>query len=67
MCFQFDIVAITKKFVDLHLDYAEVFEAAINRTISHGEPINLPIWYIDPTNKDAIKVNDGKIYLTYTK
>jgi hypothetical protein len=54
-------VAIIKKFVVLHEEYADEILNAMNNSITDGTPVNPPIWWVDPTNADALKVNDGKL------
>ncbi|XP_068907022.1 myogenesis-regulating glycosidase-like isoform X1 [Tenebrio molitor] len=54
----FDGVAIIKKFVALHEEYADEILNAMNNSITDGTPVNPPIWWVDPTNADALKVND---------
>lgn len=36
----------------------------MDASIANGTPVNPPIWWIDPYNEDALKVNDGKINYT---
>lgn len=39
----------------------------MNECIKTGAPLNPPIWWVDPTDKTAHKINDGKlrIYINY--
>jgi alpha-glucosidase (family GH31 glycosyl hydrolase) len=30
----------------------------MDNSIANGTPVNPPIWWVDPTNADALKVND---------
>jgi len=32
----------------------------MQQAIDNGTPVNPPIWWIDPTNVEAHKINDGK-------
>ncbi|KAJ3631195.1 hypothetical protein MTP99_012339 [Tenebrio molitor] len=54
----FDGEAIIKKYVALHEEYADEILNAMNNSIKDGTPVNPPIWWVDPTNADALKVND---------
>ncbi|KAJ3658461.1 hypothetical protein Zmor_010196 [Zophobas morio] len=54
----FDGVAIIKKFVALHDEYTDSILNAMENSISTGTPVNPPIWWVDPTNPDALKSND---------
>ena len=48
------MIALRNKYSSLIVDLAK--EAAIT-----GAPINRPIWWIDPTNKEAMKIDSGTI------
>lgn len=42
----------------------------MEQAIIYGTPVNPPIWWIDPTNPEAHKINDGKfvkIYRLYSR
>jgi hypothetical protein len=45
----------------LHEEYADEILNAMNNSITDGTPVNPPIWWVDPTNADALKVDDGKL------
>lgn len=32
----------------------------MKKAVSTGEPINPPIWWVDPLNAQAHKINDGE-------
>lgn len=53
-------IEICRTFTDLHAQYTdeimEVFEEAVKR----GEPVNPPIWWVDPTDQVAHGISDGK-------
>ena len=43
----------------LHATYAPmIIELANNATMS-GEPINRPVWWIDPNDAEALNIDDG--------
>lgn len=48
-----------KNFVELHENYTEVIIEAMNKTIETGTPTNAPIWWIDPTDPEALACDDG--------
>ena len=48
------MIALRNKYSSLIVDLAK--EATIT-----GAPINRPIWWIDPTNKEAMKIDSGKM------
>ena len=44
----------------LHASYAaKIIELAEN-SVASGEPINRPIWWIDPTDQEALAIDSGK-------
>ena len=44
----------------LHADYAaKIIELAEN-SVASGEPINRPIWWLDPNDQEALAVDSGK-------
>ena len=44
----------------LHADYAtKIIELAEN-AVESGEPINRPIWWVDPTDQEALAIDSGK-------
>ncbi|RZB39964.1 putative family 31 glucosidase [Asbolus verrucosus] len=54
----FDGLEIIKKYVALHEQYADEILNAMNNSITNGIPVNPPIWWVDPLNVEALKVND---------
>lgn len=51
---------ITRKFVDLHDQFTDIIIEAMDHSIMHGHPVNAPIWWIDPTNEDALACDTRK-------
>ena len=44
----------------LHADHAaKIIELAEN-SVSSGEPVNRPIWWLDPTDQEALAIDSGK-------
>lgn len=43
----------------LHADYAPMIIELANNATASGEPINRPIWWIDPKNAEALNIDDG--------
>ncbi|XP_069697295.1 myogenesis-regulating glycosidase-like [Periplaneta americana] len=55
--FDDETIAICKKFTDLHAQYADkIIELAAKATVD-GSPINPPIWWVDPTDEEALAMN----------
>ncbi|KAL2735533.1 myogenesis-regulating glycosidase isoform X1 [Vespula squamosa] len=53
-----ETVAICKKYTDLHADITPLILDRMNESIKTGAPLNPPIWWVDPTDKTAHKIND---------
>ena len=45
---------------DLHVEATPRIVNAMKKAVKTGAPVNPPIWWVDPTNKEAYKINDGK-------
>lgn len=58
---QFDdeTTALALKLTKLHEDYADKIIERFNLAVSRGDPVNPPIWWVDPENRDAHVINDG--------
>ena len=57
----FKVVALSKKYIALHEEYApKIIELAKN-AVTTGAPINRPIWWIDPTDQVALGIDSGKL------
>lgn len=54
-----ETVAICKKFTDLHAKYASNIILRFKLAVSLGEPVNPPIWWVDPDDRTAHQINDG--------
>ncbi|CAB3244188.1 unnamed protein product [Arctia plantaginis] len=51
-------VEISRKYVDLHAEYADVIIKAMEKAVSDGTPVNAPLWWLDPTDEDALVIWD---------
>ncbi|XP_050532348.1 myogenesis-regulating glycosidase-like [Daktulosphaira vitifoliae] len=49
---------ICKKFWNLHLQYADVIVKLMENAVKNGDPINPPIWWIDPNDPTAFSIDD---------
>nr|AHH86056.1 glycoside hydrolase family 31 [Phaedon cochleariae] len=54
----FDVPAIVKKFVNLHQNYTAALLRAVEASKLNGSPVNPPIWWIDPTDAEALACDD---------
>ncbi|XP_049702161.2 myogenesis-regulating glycosidase [Helicoverpa armigera] len=53
-----ETIAISKKFVQLHADYTPTIIEACKKAVSEGKPVNMPIWWIAPTDTIAHAIWD---------
>lgn len=55
-------IEISKKFIELHTQYADEIMKAFAAAVEHGEPVNPPIWWIDPNDHVALGISDGNLF-----
>ncbi|CAH2049634.1 unnamed protein product, partial [Iphiclides podalirius] len=53
-----EAVEICRKFTQLHADFADLIAEAMQKAVETGEPVNPPIWWLDPTDEEALAVWD---------
>lgn len=53
-------IEISKKFTALHSQYTNDIMEALQKAVDVGEPVNPPIWWLDPNDKVALQIDDGK-------
>ncbi|XP_055299040.1 myogenesis-regulating glycosidase [Sitodiplosis mosellana] len=53
-----EAIKISKKFTNLHAQYTDDIMAAFEKAVISGEPVNPPIWWIDPKDKVALGISD---------
>ncbi|XP_063829755.1 myogenesis-regulating glycosidase-like [Ostrinia nubilalis] len=53
-----ETVEICRKFTQLHADFADAIAAAMEASVQNGTPVNAPIWWLDPTDEDALPIWD---------
>lgn len=61
-----EAIEISKKFTDLHAQYIDEFMKAFEEAVKTGEPVNGPIWWLDPRDDVALTINDGNIFTKYS-
>ena len=55
-------VDITKKFSSLHLKYSELIIERFKLTTVRGDPVNPPIWWLDPEDSIAHTITDRILF-----
>ncbi|XP_058824106.1 myogenesis-regulating glycosidase-like [Topomyia yanbarensis] len=53
-----ETVEITKRFVSLHEDYSDYILQRMRLAVAEGIPVNPPIWWLDPDDEIALKIDD---------
>ncbi|XP_068622814.1 myogenesis-regulating glycosidase-like [Battus philenor] len=53
-----ETVEICRRYTQLHADYAEEIAEAMEEAVRSGTPVNPPIWWLDPTDQDALAIWD---------
>lgn len=55
-----ETIEISRNFTKLHADYTSVIINQFKLAVKTGQPVNAPIWWIDPEDVVAHQINDGK-------
>ncbi|XP_048511051.1 myogenesis-regulating glycosidase-like [Athalia rosae] len=53
-----ETIEICAKYTKLHEKYAPTIIEVMKAAISSGAPVNPPVWWVDPLNKDAYNISD---------
>ncbi|KAG6452085.1 hypothetical protein O3G_MSEX007467 [Manduca sexta] len=56
--FDDETVLISKKYTELHAEYAEEIYAAMGASVEEGKPVNAPLWWIAPDDEEALVIWD---------
>ncbi|KAL4713791.1 hypothetical protein ACJJTC_012308 [Scirpophaga incertulas] len=56
--FDEETLDISLKYARLHADYADQIYAAMQESVNQGTPVNGPLWWLDPTDDDALVIWD---------
>ncbi|XP_031624032.1 myogenesis-regulating glycosidase-like [Contarinia nasturtii] len=51
-------IEISRKFTKLHADYSDEIMKAFHNAVKCGEPVNPPLWWLDPNDKIALTISD---------
>jgi len=57
--FDDEAIAISKNFTALHATYTPYIMKLFKRAVDSGEPVNVPLWWIAPTDEVAQSIYDG--------
>lgn len=63
--FDQETIDITKKFIKLHEEYSDYVIERMQLAVSDGQPINVPLWWLDESDKTAQTIDDGKLYILH--
>ncbi|KAF7989492.1 hypothetical protein HCN44_008166 [Aphidius gifuensis] len=53
-----ETIQICKTYTDLHAEITPLIIEAMQLAVETGAPVNPPIWWVDPTDQQAHKIND---------
>lgn len=53
-------IGISKKFTALHAQYTDAIMEAMQKNVDLGEPVNPPLWWLDPYDRVAWQIDDGR-------
>lgn len=56
----FQTVEISKKYTELHAEYADDIYAAMQASVKDGSPVIAPLWWLDPHDNVTFDIWDGK-------
>lgn len=51
---------ISKRYVDLHAEYADYIYEAMQASVEDGTPVVAPLWWADPNDNETFAIWDGK-------
>lgn len=52
-------IEISRKYTELHAKFTDDIMKAFEKAVDKGDPVNPPIWWLDPTDDVAFGINDG--------
>lgn len=61
--FDEETIRWSRQFTELHETIAPLVIERFKLAVATGEPVNLPIWWVDPHDKVAQGINDGEDYI----
>lgn len=56
-----ETMEIERKLNKLHLEHSDLIKERFDSVCAKGHPVNPPIWWLDPEDKDAQIVADGQV------
>ncbi|KAJ4441066.1 hypothetical protein ANN_10916 [Periplaneta americana] len=57
-----ETVEIAKKFTSLHYQYSDKILELARKKVADGTPINLPLWWLDPTDEETLTIDSADIH-----
>ena len=55
------VIEISLRMVALRKEYSSLIISLAKEAATTGEPINRPIWWIDPSDEEAMKIDSGNL------
>ncbi|CAH0399610.1 unnamed protein product [Chilo suppressalis] len=56
--FDDETVEISKRYTELHAEYAEKIYEAMQASVEEGSPVTAPLWWLDPDDEEALLIWD---------
>ncbi|XP_049837155.1 myogenesis-regulating glycosidase-like [Schistocerca gregaria] len=56
--FDTDTLNLSRNLTELHAQYAPRIVELMQKAVEDGTPVNLPVWWLDPTDQTALTIND---------
>ncbi|XP_021708954.1 uncharacterized family 31 glucosidase KIAA1161 [Aedes aegypti] len=53
-----ETVSIAKRYTMLHEEFSDYILQRMRLTVAEGIPVNPPIWWLDPDDEEALKIDD---------
>lgn len=57
--FDDETIEISRNFTELHESFSDLIMERFQLAVSDGLPVNPPIWWLDPEDKEAQLIDDG--------
>lgn len=56
-----ETIEISRNFTRMHADVAPLISRLFRNAAATGEPVNVPIWWVDPNDSVAQQISDGEL------
>lgn len=53
---------ISRRYAELHAEYADYIYEAMQDSVENGTPVVAPLWWADPNDDQTFDIWDGKVF-----